>query len=417
MYNNISLAYSTPQPPTYYKDILFSYLRYLHRLNEGSRSRCVTVCYTSDNSLLSSHNSLPGSDNSPLLGDNSPAIEDTSQITPSNNSPPSSAHIGRVLCLTANSSRIFSSGDDRFIKCWDRQTLLLLGEREGMVSSSLDCTEEVMVAGLYNGCIMVYSCGTDDVTILSLMASCSRHMGPVSDVMVTGELVVSGSSDCSVRVWRVSDGECLGVYRDHDTPINKVLLKDNMDMCRVFSLSTTCVNVWSFPDNTRIRTLKPIPQDGKDVYFQPGLLCCNSVTRSNALCCNTVTRGNTDTNHGNNKHSILVCGSSHGFYMWDAANYSLLRIVCSEVCLRAGNVVGVGSALIAAILDDGLAVINTTTGNHVATIQIPQFNSSNCGLWVNKANSWLDGVFECGEGPLFIVTTLAGEICSLYLDR
>ena len=267
----------------------------------------------------------------------------------------------------------------------------MTGQREGNTPSCLDCTEEVVVAGLYNGCILVYTSDVGD-----LMAICSRHMGPVTDVMTSvrddtnaDSFLVSGSADCSVRLWNLLQGLCLHVFRDSKWSLvsKGLLLLDT----RIFALGTAYINVWSYPEKTLLKVLKPV-----EGSFQPGLVGCHTVDKG-APCC------------------VVVCGSSQGFYVWSAASYELLRIVCSEGYLPVQSVVGMGSAFIAVTSDEGLALISSTTGHHVTTVKIPQFNSAHCGIWLNKSHLWLNGTFEKREQPLFVVSNLAGEICSFYL--
>jgi WD40 repeat protein len=222
-------------------------------------------------------------------------------------------------------------------------------------------------------------------------------MGPVYDVRFSPDnsFVVSGSSDCTVRVWGIADSssDCKHVFRGHETMINKLLLLDY----RIFSLDISSIIVWSLDDKTRLCDLKPLSYGGKEGYFQPGLLKTETLGKDGDLC------------------SIVVCGSSHGVYMWDSTTYTLLRVVKSPGYVCAEHVVGAGSAFIAATYDDGIALINNMTGSHELTISVPQFNNTSCGLWINGKSSWLNGRFdESDSQPLFIVTTLAGDISSFY---
>ena len=304
------------------------------------------------------------------------------------------AHASRTLALSANTDKLYSGGDDRYIRCWDRTTLSLHSEREGLAPSCIDCTEDIVAAGSYNGCVLVYDCH-----ITRLISTCSRHMGPVYDVKCSldSSFIVSGSSDCTVRVWGITDttSDCKHVFRGHETMINKMLLFDD----RIFSLDIACIIVWSLREKKKLRDLKPQSYGGKEGYFQPGLLKTEGMGKHGESC------------------SIVVCGSSHGIYLWDSTTYDLLRIVKSPGYVCAEHIVGAGSTFIAATFDAGIALINNVTGNHELTIPVPQFNNTSCGLWINNKSSWLDGRFEeLDLQPLFVATTLAGDISSFYVN-
>ncbi|XP_063687664.1 F-box/WD repeat-containing protein 2-like isoform X2 [Bolinopsis microptera] len=351
----ISLKYSLSLPASHYRDKILSYQRNLHKLKQ--KNGCVTR-----------------------------SVSDVSS-TP--------AHTSRTLALSANTNRFYSGGDDRFIRCWDRTTFSMISEREGMAPSCIDCTETIVAAGSYNGCVLVY-----DTEITRLISTCSRHMGPVYHVKCSTDssVIVSGSSDCTVRVWVVTDNSsnCKHVFRGHETMINKIVLLDE----RVFSLDIACIKVWNVDDKKMLCDLKPLSYGGKEGYFQPGLLKTEVLGRTGEKC------------------TVVVCGSSHGVYMWEATTYNLLRIVKSGGYVCAEQIVGVGSAFIAATYDDGIALINNLTGHHELTIQVPQFNNTSCGLWLNDRSYWLDGRFEdLDSQPLFTATTLAGDISSFYIKN
>ena len=354
LYLRITLPYKPSHPASYYKDKTVSYLRNLRQLKrkKGRVTR---------------------------------SVSDVS-ATP--------AHTSRTLALCSTGQKLYSGGDDRYLRCWDRSSFSLLSEREGLVPSCIDCTERIVVAGSFNGCLLVY-----DTDVTRLITTCSRHMGPVYDVRCSTDstLVVSGSSDCTVRVWAIVDSSssCKHVFRGHETMINKLILLDD----RIFSQDIARVVVWSLSEKKILCDLKPQNYCGKDGYFQPGLFHTEILT-----------------NDGKQR-SVIVCGSSHGVYMWDATTYALLRIVKSPGYVCAEHIVGAGSAFFAATYDDGVALINNMTGDHELTIQVPQFNNTSCGLWLNNMSPWLDGRFEeTDTQPLFIVTTLAGDISAFYLQ-
>ena len=354
----ISLSYSVPQPASYYRDKVRSYLSHLAALKHKTAWSTTSV----------------------------------SDVT----SAP--AHTSRALGLTANSSHIYSGGDDRHLRSWDLVSHVMLAERQGMSTSCLDCTESHVAAGLYNGCIMIF-----DRNLSRVVTTCSRHMGPVYDVKWAPDssTVVSGSSDCTVRVWGVTENSntCIHVFRGHDTMINKILLMWDAAASRVFSLDIACINVWCVKEKKKLSSLRPHNSVGKEGYFQPGLIHSRYLHSNSTEC------------------DVVVCGSNNGIYMWDAHSYALLRLIQSEGYVCAEHIVGAGSSFIVSTYDDGIAIINSVTGQHECTVAVPQFNNTNCGIWLNRHCGWLNGVGFGDGDPVFVVTTFAGDITSFSLDH
>ena len=254
----------------------------------------------------------------------------------------------------------------------------------------MDSTEDLVVVGHYNGCISIISSDLSRV-----IATCSRHMGPVYDVRCheQNNTLISGSSDCTLRVWDLGTGEAVHVFRGHETMISRVLPLGS----RVFSLDIARVNVWCLENKKNLHTLKPITIGGKEGYFQPGLVHGSFLSG----------------NHGT--YDVIGVGSSSGVYIWKAADYTLLRVVTSPGYVCAEHVIGLGSLFIAVTYDDGVALIDTVTGSHTHTLRIPQFNNSNCGIWINRDMTWLSGGGGVRDRPVFVAASHSGDVAGFYI--
>ena len=89
------------------------------------------------------------------------------------------------------------------------------------------------------------------------LATFEGHSGPVSSIALaaSGELVVSGGVDGTLRVWRVSTGACLRVLRGHTSGI-MTLLVAGAEGNRVVSASwDTTVRVWDLDSGECLRVL------------------------------------------------------------------------------------------------------------------------------------------------------------------
>jgi len=92
----------------------------------------------------------------------------------------------------------------------------------------------------------------------------SGHDGAITSVasLHSGACVASGSSDCSVRIWKVADGQCIGVGKGHDEEVGSLCCGDNF----VASGSDDkTIRVWSVP-----RAPSPSPPELSDADPGPG---------------------------------------------------------------------------------------------------------------------------------------------------
>ena len=265
--------------------------------------------------------------------------------------------------------------------------------QEVMSVSCIGCNNKMVAVGHFDGSITVF-----DVDLRETLGVCTRHMGPVYDVCCIDDVILSGSSDFTVRIWKlepgITDVKLDYVYRGHEAMINKILYVSDLYSCRIFTLSFDSIHVWDYTNKKAICDINPAPKSTSSSYFVAGIFAQKS----------------------GSKYSRLVCGSSIGICVWDINTYALLRIVETPAFSTSELLVGVGLALYAATDDNGLALIDSMSGEHILTIPIPEFRSSSCGFWLNSINTWLDGSFMT-DHPIFYAINKSGDLVSYYLNN
>ncbi|CAG8563730.1 15027_t:CDS:2 [Funneliformis mosseae] len=83
----------------------------------------------------------------------------------------------------------------------------------------------------------------------------SGHSHSVRALAGVGNTLVSGSYDCSVRVWNIMSGECIWRLHGHTQKVYSVVLDAKRKRCMSGSMDGT-VKVWNLEDGTNIWTLE-----------------------------------------------------------------------------------------------------------------------------------------------------------------
>jgi WD40 repeat protein/serine/threonine protein kinase len=155
-----------------------------------------------------------------------------------------SIHGAKFVCFSEDLGTLFSVRDGKRILRWSVAT----GRNEGAfrdlgftvtVVSPPRATETV-VAGTESGEVMIYV-GNSGVNVTTLRG----HTGAVRAMAssLDGSLCLSGSDDCSLRVWNLSEEKCIAVLEGHSSPVRAVGFFSNSSMM-VSGASDGSVRLW-----------------------------------------------------------------------------------------------------------------------------------------------------------------------------
>ena len=66
-------------------------------------------------------------------------------------------------------------------------------------------------------------------------------------VYVKDNLIISGSDDCTVRIWNIDSGECLKTLECYSIWFNSVFVKDNLIITFYFNRKIRIIPISLFP--------------------------------------------------------------------------------------------------------------------------------------------------------------------------
>ncbi|KAL6069545.1 E3 ubiquitin-protein ligase traf7 [Balamuthia mandrillaris] len=112
---------------------------------------------------------------------------------------------------------------------------------------SLAVTPTLLISGSSDQTIRVW-----DRATFKVRHTLTGHNGIVHAVIVVGKRLISGSSDKTIKVWNTKTMKCVQTITGHGNTICKLLVKDNF----LFSGSYTEIKVWDVASFTCIQTLK-----------------------------------------------------------------------------------------------------------------------------------------------------------------
>ena len=127
-------------------------------------------------------------------------------------------HTDWVRCINARGNIIISGSDDKAIRFWDIETGACI--KVLLTHNSVNCLHmfaDVVFCGSEEGFVFVI-----DSESGGELARLQGHSQSVNSMTVwdEGDALVTASADCTVRIWSLTNHECLRVLRHHAFSVN-----------------------------------------------------------------------------------------------------------------------------------------------------------------------------------------------------
>lgn len=196
-------------------------------------------------------------------------------------------HDGGVWALEYYGNTLVSGSTDRTIRIWDIEKaecthvfkghastvrnlqilpLTQIGEETGVPAAVHD--SPLIISGSRDSTLRIWKLPrpSDQRNVPQDAAQCdgecpylvhvlSGHQHTVRAMAAYGDIVVSGSYDCTVRVWRISSGESLHQLEGHESKIYSVALDYKRNRCISGSMDHT-VKIWSIETGAMLFNLE-----------------------------------------------------------------------------------------------------------------------------------------------------------------
>lgn len=285
-------------------------------------------------------------------------------------------HEGGVWALQYRGNTLVSGSTDRTVRVWDIEKGICTHTFRGH-TSTVRCLQIVMPVNVnkdphgvpkYEPEFPVIVTGSRDSTLLVwrlpdpnlnahisptdgswLLHTLVGHSQSVRALAAEGSTLVSGSYDCSVRVWNLCTGALVHRLQGHTQKVYSVVLDTERNQCMSGSMDAS-VRIWSLEDGSCLHIL-----DGKTLFHSTKLSIVLSffLALANCYCYYYITIGHTSLVGllGLNANHLVSAAADFTVRIWDPARGVCLRILAAH------------AAAITCFQHDGNKVISGSDGN------------------------------------------------------
>ena len=175
-------------------------------------------------------------------------------------------HTQKVTGLAFEKEVLYSCSEDSKLIVWDLEQITQIKTievKEGKVHC-MKVANETMILGCSRE-IVIWS--TQNPKCPQHLGSVKAHLDNINSLDILEAIAVSGSSDCTVKVWNIAEEKFMCNFEGHKGPVNSVTFSEN-NSC-VFSASEDkTVKVWSYFEETMLVSLE-IPSCPYSILLDP----------------------------------------------------------------------------------------------------------------------------------------------------
>eukprot|EP00277_Geminigera_cryophila_P001061 CAMPEP_0179417724 /NCGR_PEP_ID=MMETSP0799-20121207/7529_1 /TAXON_ID=46947 /ORGANISM="Geminigera cryophila, Strain CCMP2564" /LENGTH=290 /DNA_ID=CAMNT_0021190771 /DNA_START=395 /DNA_END=1262 /DNA_ORIENTATION=+ len=169
-------------------------------------------------------------------------------------------HTDWVRCLNARGSTVVSGSDDRTIRFWDLESCTCVKVLKTHSVNCLQLFADVVFYGSEEG--LIYMIDSESGGELALLEGHTQSINSMT-VWDEGDALVTGSGDCSVRIWSLTNHQCLQVLRHHAFSVNCLTISANVLYTGSGDCTLQAVSLTSAPDSpsdlvTNHQDIKPL---------------------------------------------------------------------------------------------------------------------------------------------------------------
>uniref|UniRef100_A0A8C5UJE0 WD repeat domain 86 n=1 Tax=Malurus cyaneus samueli TaxID=2593467 RepID=A0A8C5UJE0_9PASS len=218
------------------------------------------------------------------------------------------------LSLSPDGQRLLTGSEDGTARLWSTADSQCHGHFQGTASAAFTCSADHTIRKwdvVTGQCLAVYRGHTSIVNrwgppLVFLSAVITHFVIPLQFPKVSRDLLVTGSTDCTVKVWWVSSGRCYQTLLGHTGAVLCLIL--DAPNRELFSGSTDyTIRTWNIVTGEQLKVFKEhqgsvicLEVRTEDSSTACGCLCLNS-------CGSQLGGGQADEARGELSHKHLSC--------------------------------------------------------------------------------------------------------------